>query len=99
MFVIIWQFKPKPASEKQFEDAYGPSGRWAQFFLDGDGFLGTELLRAEDGSYLTMDRWSSKETFEKFKAEHAQKYEQLDREFEAMNEVEKRIGEFTAIYG
>jgi heme-degrading monooxygenase HmoA len=96
VYSIIWSFKPRPERLSEFETAYGPDGVWAQFFRKSSDYLGTELLRATDGSdrYLTIDRWRSRAAFEAFRTEHADEYRALDHACEALTMGESKLGEF-----
>ena len=94
MFAIIWRFEIREAHRAEFEAAYGPTGDWARLFARSGGFRGTELLRAEDGSYLTLDVWRARADFDAFLAEHRADYDALDRRTEAWTRAEHRIGEF-----
>ena len=96
MYVIVWQFFARRGREAEFEAAYGPRGRWAEFFRGGDGYLGTELWRG-DGSWLTVDRWRSEDHYQRFRRERLAEYEALDRELERLTERETPIGTFTAV--
>jgi heme-degrading monooxygenase HmoA len=96
MYVIVWQFVPRPAREAEFEAAYGSRGRWAEFFRQGDGYLGTELWRG-DGAWVTVDRWRTEEHYQRFRRERLADYEALDREMELLTERESAIGTFTAV--
>ncbi len=61
MYVIVWEFLARPGREAEFERAYGPRGRWAEFFRGAEeGYLGTELWRGE-GRWLTVDRWDGED--------------------------------------
>ena len=42
MIAIVFSYEVRDAAE--FERVYGPDGEWAQFFRDGTGYIGTELL-------------------------------------------------------
>lgn len=96
MHVIVWSLRPRASREAEFELAYGPGGPWAALFSRSPGFIGTELLRRVDGSgdYLTLDRWESRADREAFLERWASEYAALDRELEALTEVELPIGEF-----
>ena len=56
--VIALVFRYEVRDPDAFEEAYGPDGEWAQFFRQGDGYIGTELLHdvEEPGRYLVIDR-------------------------------------------
>ncbi len=99
MYVILWEFRPRPGREREFEAAYGPDGDWARFFRGGDGYLGTDLLRAGggEGRYVTIDRWTSKAAYEAFRARLLAEYEAIDRRCEALTERETALGTFTAV--
>ena len=82
MYVIVWTFRPRPGRAADFEWEYGPAGSWAALFRDAPGYyLGTDLLRAADGSGhdLTVDRWKSSAAYEAFRVARRAEYEALDR--------------------
>ena len=97
MIAIIWRFEVREAHRADFEAAYGPTGAWARLFARNEGFRGTELMRAEDGSYLTLDVWRAMSDFEDFLAEHRTDYDDLDRQAEHWTRAEHRIGEFVVM--
>jgi heme-degrading monooxygenase HmoA len=97
MIAIIWRYEVRDEHRAAFEAAYGPKGDWAQLFARSAGFRGTELLRAEDGTYLTLDAWHAKVDLEAFLAEHAADYVALDRRTEAWTLREHRIGEYLVV--
>ena len=66
MIAIIWRFEVVQAHRAEFEAAYGPTGDWARLFARSGGFRGTELLRAADGSYVTLDVWRAAADFDAF---------------------------------
>jgi heme-degrading monooxygenase HmoA len=96
MYVIVWQFVAKRGREADFEAAYGPDGRWAEFFRIGDGYHGTELWRGTD-TWITVDRWQSEAHYQRFRRERLAQYEAIDREMESVTERETQIGTFTAV--
>ena len=79
MIALIWRYEVLDEARSAFEATYAPTGAWAQLFARAEGFRGTELFRAEDGSYLTLDIWNSRADFEAFLAAHRDAYEALDR--------------------
>jgi len=94
MIALIWRYEVLEEARAAFEATYAPTGAWAQLFARAEGFKGTELFKAEDGSYLTLDVWRSKEDFEAFLAEHGAEYEALDRSTEGWTSCEHRLGEY-----
>ena len=96
MYVIVWQFVARRGREAEFERAYGPRGRWAEFFRGADGYIGTELWRG-DARWMTVDRWDGEDAYERFRASRLPEYEALDREMEELTAKETRLGVFTAL--
>jgi heme-degrading monooxygenase HmoA len=98
VYVIIWAFRPRPGREADFDAAYGPAGAWAALFRNSPGFLGTELLRAADGTglCLTVDRWTGREAYDAFRAAHGEQYDALDRACADLTASEVSVGTFDA---
>jgi heme-degrading monooxygenase HmoA len=99
VYVIVWAFRPRPGREPEFERAYGPAGDWVALFRAAPGYLGTDLLRAADGSgrYLTVDRWESRAAYEAFRAARRAEYEALDRAGGTLTASEERVGDYVRI--
>ena len=97
MIALIWRYEVKDEARAAFEATYGPTGAWAQLFARHGGFRGTELFRADDGSYLTLDVWRSQEDFDAFMAEHKIDYDALDRGTEDWTRSEHRIGSYDVL--
>jgi len=98
-YVLAWRFTVAAAHRDDFERRYGPEGDWARLFRAHAGFLGTELMRGGDGTYLTVDRWRSEADWLDFKARHAAAYAALDRECEALTLAEGKLGAYTQVAG
>lgn len=98
MYVLLWFFQAAEGREEAFERTYGPGGDWARFFEQGEGYLGTELWKGEStGGYVTVDRWETKEQFERFRAEHREAYEALDRGCEHLTAVEQFLDAYRTL--
>ena len=99
MYVIVWEFHAKNGCEREFEKAYGAQGDWAEFFKQGEGYLGTEFLRdpAQPGRYLTIDRWTSPESYEAFRRARIDEYGALDRRCEHLTERELLLGHWVSL--
>jgi len=97
MIALIWRYEVFEEARAVFENTYGPTGAWAQLFARAEGFRGTELLKAADGTYLTMDVWRAREDFDAFMAEHSPDYEALDRSTEGWTSAEHRLGEYEVL--
>ena len=65
----------------EFERIYGQDGQWAELFRRSSEYLGTELVRdvGRSGKYLTIDRWTSREAFQRFKQQYGMEYAELDK--------------------
>ena len=94
MIALIWRYEVLDEARAAFEAAYAPAGAWAQLFARAEGYRGTELFKAEDGSYLTLDVWRSRDDFDAFLAEHGAAYEALDRSTESWTSCEHRLGQY-----
>ena len=95
MFVTVWKFVPRPEHLARFEAAYGPEGEWARLFRRAEGYLGTTVLRSEDGSsFLLGDKWSTRTHFENFKRDASDEYVLLDIACEQLTLEETHLGYF-----
>ena len=92
MHVVLWRFRARPGREAEFETAYGEDGTWVRFFRTGPGFLGSELMRGTDGTYLTIDRWVSEDSYQAFRDAHAEAYAAIDARCEALLVEEALVG-------
>ncbi len=95
-YVVIWEFYVKSGQESRFEHIYGPQGDWARLFSQGEGCLGTQLLRdaQKKGRYVTVDAWVSQAACESFRKQHAEEYKTLDDKCEALTVRETPLGAF-----
>lgn len=93
-FVIVWRYEVADANREAFERVYGRDGDWGRLFATAEGFIETELLAGDDGSYITLDRWRSGPDFETFKAAAGEAYRALDEQCAALTVREQRIGAF-----
>jgi heme-degrading monooxygenase HmoA len=96
-FVRIWAYRPAAGAEAEagFAAAYGADGTWVELFRRDAGYLGTELLRAPDGRWLTIDRWRSREHWDAFLSRHRAEYEATDRACAALTAGEWDLGEWS----
>lgn len=83
-----------------FERAYGAEGEWAQFFRQGQGYVGTELLRdlEQPGRFLVVDRWESSEAYNDFVHEHRDEYMRKVDETAYLYDQELRFGTFENVW-
>ncbi len=97
MIAIFWRYRVANGREPEFEEIYGAEGQWSRLFTRASGYVGTELLRGEDGAYLTIDRWQDRAGFDRFKAEFADDYAALDARCESLTIEEQPIGIFDGV--
>jgi heme-degrading monooxygenase HmoA len=92
-FTAVFLYEVDPDGREAFEAVYGSGGEWARFFAPGDGYRGTELLRAGE-RYLVIDRWASRAAYEAFIAARAQEYARRNEEARALWRREEDLGRF-----
>jgi heme-degrading monooxygenase HmoA len=97
--VRIWRYRVDAPQCAQFERIYGGNGDWARLFAQGEGYLGTRLLRDpfEHGVYITVDRWRSADDWRAFLARFASDYAALDRACDALTREELDLGQYEDI--
>lgn len=98
--MIALVFSYEAADEAEFVRVYGPDGEWAQFFKDGRGYVGTELLRDVEipGRYLVVDRWESREAYNAFVEANRADYMRRVDETAFHHEHELRLGTFESVW-
>lgn len=97
-YVVVWEFEVPDDRRAEFERTYGPDGPWRDLFATADGYLGTELLRAQsDSRYLTLDRWDRRASFDAFMATRHDDYRALDAQLDGIAQTERRIGDFDTV--
>ncbi len=80
MLVRVWEYEVVPGREAEFERLYGSAGAWAQLFARSTSHVGTELYRGVDrlARYLTVDRFSDTDSWQRFLSDHGDDYAELD---------------------
>jgi heme-degrading monooxygenase HmoA len=98
--VIALVFSYEVRTDAEFERVYGSDGEWAQFFEQGPGYIGTELLRDVEnpGRYFVIDRWESADAYNAFAAEHRDEYMRRVDDTRFHYEVELRFGTFETVW-
>lgn len=96
-YIYIWEFLVAPEKVPEFEREYGVEGSWVRLFDGAKGYLGTELIRdrTRRGRYLTVDRWRSKDDYDRFMAENRDAFTRLDHACGELTLGERKIGEFS----
>jgi heme-degrading monooxygenase HmoA len=98
MIALVFSYEVRRPAE--FEAAYGAEGEWAQFFRQGRGYIGTELLRDVElpGRYLVVDRWESADAYNAFVAEHREEYVRRVDDTRFLYDQELRFGTFETVW-
>ena len=98
-YSIGWKYKIKPESRDRFEYEYGGSGSWSRLFMESKDYKGSFLHKSEEGkdTYMLVDIWTDRQSYEDFKTIHALRYNQLSSQFESLYQSEERIGAFSRI--
>jgi quinol monooxygenase YgiN len=97
MYLIIWQFRAKPSTLRQFVSIYGAKGAWARLFRKARGFIATRLIAdpANPHTFLTVDVWQSRSAHLAAKRVLRREYAELDAACEKLTLSERRIGTFS----
>ena len=98
MIAHVYRYEVREPEE--FERVYGPEGDWAQFFREGRGYIGTELLHdvEEPDRYLVVDRWESIDAYNTFLAENQDEYLRRADESRFYYVQELRFGTFENVW-
>jgi heme-degrading monooxygenase HmoA len=83
----------------EFERVYGMDGEWAEFFRQGRGYIGTELLRDVEvpSRFLVIDRWESTDAYKTFVAAHREEYMERVDATRFRYDSELRFGTFETV--
>lgn len=97
MFVVIWEYEVHAGREAAFVSLYGDDGEWVALFREYDGYIGTELLRdaREANRFVSIDRWSSQQDYERFLTAAESRYARIDARGDALTAAERRVGAYT----
>ncbi len=103
-YLVIWEFQVRHGMKKRFEKMYGPEGEWASLFQQDASYRGTNLIhhlkvgkRRGERGYLTLDFWTSRKAYDKFRKEHVAEYTALDQRCENLTESERQVGRFVRV--
>jgi heme-degrading monooxygenase HmoA len=95
-FAAVFLYEVDNAGREAFEAVYGSEGEWARFFVGGDGYLGTELLRSGE-RYLLIDRWESRAAYDAFLEAHADEYARRGERGSGLWRSEEPVGRFEPV--
>jgi len=91
MHVVLWRYRVRTGCEAEFERAYGDDGLWVRLFRESESHLGSELMRATDGTYVCIDRWVSEPAYRAFKDVEAAAYARLDAQCASLRTEETML--------
>jgi heme-degrading monooxygenase HmoA len=96
MYLIVWKYEVKKEKQEAFEQTYGPTGAWQQFFEHSTDHIGSFLYRGDvaGNTYLLIDRWESKEAYESYTRDHLEAYNELNERCRSLYEREEQIGSY-----
>ena len=99
MYSIVWKYKTNEKNQTEFEFEYGKRGTWSKLFMNSINYSGSYLYKSSDKlhSYLLIDNWTDRESYESFMNENKDIYENLSRNFKKLYETEEKIGAFINI--
>ena len=97
MIALVFSYEVHDAAE--FERVYGSDGEWAEFFRQGRGYIGTELLRDVEvpGRYLVIDRWESADAYNAFVETRREEYMERVDATRFRYDSELRFGTFETL--
>ena len=98
-FVTIWKYKVEPEKKTEFEELYGDEGDWVKLFKKFPGYIKTDLIKDlnNNGTYLTLDYWVSREAYYNFKKISSGDFSLIDKKGENLTIDEEHLGEFTTV--
>ncbi|MHB8468773.1 MAG: antibiotic biosynthesis monooxygenase family protein [Gaiellaceae bacterium] len=98
MIALVFSYDVRDTAT--FEQVYGPDGEWSQFFRQGRGYVGTELLRDVEnpGRYIVVDRWESAEAYNAFADAHRDEYMRRVDDTRYHHDQELRFGTFESVW-
>ena len=98
MIALVFSYEVR--EPEAFELAYGADGEWAEFFRQGAGYIGTELLRDVELAtrYIVIDRWDSAEAYNTFASERRDEYMRRVDDTRFFYVQELRFGTFENVW-
>jgi heme-degrading monooxygenase HmoA len=98
MIALVFSYEVR--DREGFESSYGPDGEWDEFFRQGDGYIGTELLHDVEipTRYLVIDRWESAEAYNAFATARREEYMRRVDDTRFLYEQELRFGTYENVW-
>ncbi len=98
MYYIVWSYKVSEANQSKFEEEYNRSGAWFKLFEPCGEYMGHELIKhTTDNSYLLIDKWMSKSTYDNFLKSHQLEYDDLNNRCKELYDEEVAVGTYDTL--
>ena len=96
MYTILWKYRVRPKNQELFEQEYGANGAWSKLFCTSQNYSKSILSKSDDSkdTYILMDIWIDKNSYECFLKESKSSYEYLSSKFKNLYETEQKIGSY-----
>jgi heme-degrading monooxygenase HmoA len=93
MFSVIWTYMVADQQRDTFREHYHENGSWAKLFQQAEGYLHTEFFQNADHPerFLTIDRWRSRQDYDRFFELHREAYLALDTECGELTQDEELV--------
>ncbi len=98
-YMYMWEYHVSKNHIDEFEKAYGLNGDWVNLFKKAEGYIETELHKDinNEGRYITVDYWQSKEACINFRNKYQKEFNEIDERCETYTVKEISLGEFYKI--
>lgn len=96
MYTILWKYRVLVENQNRFEQEYGPDGAWCKLFSSSQYYLKSILSKSDNSNdtYVLMDVWIDKNSYECFLKESKSSYKDLSLKFQNLYETEEKIGSY-----
>lgn len=96
VFLRLWRYTVESDRLDDFRTLYGSEGDWARLFTRAPGYRGTDLMAAVDAAdtFVTVDRWDTRDAWNGFLAAHRAAYDRLDARCEGLTLREEDLGDY-----
>jgi hypothetical protein len=93
MTIRVWRYDVPTDVREEFEREYGPDGSWARLFAASPGFVATSLYVdvGSPTSYLTVDRFTDDEAWQRFRAGHDTAYQALGERLRYLTTAQEEL--------
>jgi len=99
LYSIVWKYKINPECKEKFELEYSSRGAWNLLFRQAKNYKGSYLHQSEyeSDTYLLIDTWTNKQSYENFKRANKEAYKELSTQFDYLYKTEDKVGAFNLV--